>query len=222
MGGFPTVLKSRNKIKNGNLWLLTDNFFKLVFSRIVVMERKTIIGLIVVFLMVSSIFGFVVDFAVKPSVQKLEYGDFKFRLVNQQYLASIGGEERTFVFFPGDLEFIQVSDDAKALLGKPVLTIAYDSNSDIAENFGEAQYYFEVQLNGEKTIERALTNNDGGSLPQRSCADATSEQPVIELNKGDTSEIRAEGNCVIVTSLDSYDLYQQTERLIYVMLGVMT
>ncbi len=202
--------------------LFKDNFFKLVFSSIVGMERKMIIGLIIAFLMVSSIFGFVIDFAAQPSVKKLKYNDVKFRLANQQYFATIDGVERAFVFFPGDLEFIQVPANMKSVLDKPVLTVSYDPKSDIAENMGQAQYYFEVQLNGEKTIEKALTNNEGTGLPQKTCADATSEQPVIELRKADKSVVSAEGNCVILSALDAYDLYQQTERLIYVMLGVMT
>lgn len=192
-----------------------------MFSRIVGMNKKVVIGLIIAFLMISSIFGFVVDFAVQPSVKKLPYGDFKFKLVNQQYFATIDGEEHTFVFFPADLEFIQVSDEAKLLLEKPVLTVTYDPKSDIAENFGESQYYFEVQLQDVKVIERALTNNEGTNLLQKSCSDATPEQPVVELRKSDESKISAEGNCIVLNALDAYDLYQQTERLIYVLLGVM-
>jgi len=172
--------------------------------------------------MISSIFGFVIDFAANPSVKKLKYGDFKFKFVNQQYFATVGGKERTFVFFPGDLEFIQISDGVKTLLKAPVLTVTYDPKSDIAENLGEAQYYFEVQLQDEKVIERGLINNEGTELPQKTCADATIEQPVVELRKGDVSIISADGNCVVVTALDAYDLYQQSERLIYTILGVMT
>jgi hypothetical protein len=200
---------------------LLHNLFKFMPYRIVGMNKKMVIGLIIAFLMISSIFGFVVDFAFQPSVKKLKYNDIKFRLVNQQYFASIDGEERTFVFFPADLEFIQVPDDVKSLLGASVLTITYSPKSDIAENLGEAQYYFELQLQDKIVIERALTNNEGTELPQKSCADATDSQPVIELRRGDVSEIRADGNCVVVTALDAYDLYQQTERLVYVILGVM-
>jgi hypothetical protein len=189
--------------------------------RIVGMNKKVVIGLVIAFLMISSIFGFVIDFAVRPSVQKFEYNDVDFRLVNQQYLARVGGVERAFVFFPGDLEFINVPGDVKALLEKPVLTVTYDSDSAIVDNFGEAQHYFEVQLEGIKTIERALINSEGTNLVQKSCSDATADQPVIEFRQGGESGISAEGNCVIVTSLDAYDLYQQTERLIYVVLGVM-
>ena len=184
------------------------------------MNKKMVMGLFIAFIMIASIFGVVFDRFVAPS-QSYEYGDFKFRVYNNQYIANINGKQHTFSFFPRDLEAIQVSDDVKALLDQPVLTVAYDPNSDMAEAFGEAQYYFEVQLDG-KSIERALTDNTNfTSIPKKSCADATSSQPVIELRKSNESGIVADKNCLIINSLDQYDLYQQTERTIYTALGVM-
>ena len=177
-------------------------------------------GLFIAFIMVFSIFGFVVDFALQPS-QKLKYGDYKFRVVDQRYITKIDGQEHVFAFFPLDLEYIQLTDDVKRLLAAPVLTITYNPESNLSQNFGEAQYYFELQLQN-KAVERAVTNNQGLDLPQKSCADATEQQPVIELQTGVASKISAEGNCIVITSLDAYDVYQQVERIIYITLGVMS
>ena len=185
------------------------------------MNKKMVIGLIIAFIMISSIFGFVVDFAISPGAQKLKYNDFKFRVVNQQYFTKINGQEHAFIFFPGDLEYLQISPEVKTLLDKPVLTITYDPNSKIADNLGEAQYYFEAQLSDAKAIERAVTNNEGIDLPQKSCADATDIGPVIELAQSNQSGIFAENNCIKILALDPFDLYQQTERVIYSILGVM-
>ena len=177
-----------------------------------------LVGLFIAFIMVFSIFGFVIDYAVQPGSAK--YGAFKFKVVNERYVTKINGNEYRFLFFPRDLEYINVSDDVKQLFSKHTLIVTYDSNSELAENFGEAQYYFETQLNGVKVIERALTGE--GTLPKKSCADATAEQPVIELRKGEESSISAENNCIIVSVLDAYSIYQQTERLVYSGLGVMS
>ncbi len=185
------------------------------------MDKKKWMGLFIAFIMVFSIFGFIIDFAVQPTTKKLKYDDFKFTLVNNQYIAKINGKEHVFVFFPKDLEYITVLDDVKSLLSQPVLTVTYDPGSDMAGNLAEAQYYFEVQLDN-KVIERALTNNEGTKLSQKSCSDASESQPVIELRKGDVSSIKAENSCIIVTALDAYDLYQNTERIIYTVLGVMS
>ncbi len=186
------------------------------------MEYKQFIGLFIIGIMVLSTIGLiVVNYTDNAAVTKLEYNDFTFRLANNQYFARIDGIEHGFVFFPGDLEFIAIPDDVKALLQSPVLTVTYDPQSNISENLGEAQYYFEVQLSDIKMIQRSLTNSSGTELPQASCADATDAQPVVDLRLSGVSGIKAEGNCIIVNSLDAYDLYQQTERIIYSVLGVM-
>lgn len=185
------------------------------------MEAKHWMCIFIAFIMIFSIFGFVVDFAVQPNVQTLKYNDVKFKLVNQQYFATIDGVERAFVFFPGDLEFIELSDDVRSKLSAPVLAVTYDQNSSVAENFGEAQYYFEVQLENVRVIERALINAEGTQLPEKSCADATEVQPVVELRLADSSGVSVENNCIIVSALDAYDLYQQVERVVYHVLGVM-
>ena len=179
------------------------------------------IGLFIAFIMVFSIFGFIIDFAVQPSAKGAKYGDFKFRVVNQQYVTKINGVEHVFFFFPRDLEYILLSGEVKALLDKPVLIVTYDPKSNLSENFAESQYYFESQLADGKTIERALTNNEGTQLSQKSCSDATESQPVIELRKGEKSGVSAVGNCIQLSAVDAFDLYQQTERLIYTIFGVM-
>lgn len=183
------------------------------------MEKKTWMGLIIVFLMISSVFGFVFSFGGGGSNVQ-EYSEVKFRYVNNQWMARINGEDRGFLFFPGDLEYIDVPGEAKALLEEPGIAVTYDPASNLSENFAEAQYYFEVQLDS-KFIERALTNSEGTSLPEKSCADATPTQPVILLTQEDESAIRVEGSCIIIASYDSFAVYQQTERVIYAVLGVM-
>ena len=109
------------------------------------MDRKMVLGIFIAFIMIASIFGVVLDRFATPS-QSYKYGDYKFRAVNNQFITGINGKQHTFSFFPRDLEAIQISDDVKALLGQPVLTVTYDPNSEIADAFGEVQYYFEVQL----------------------------------------------------------------------------
>ncbi len=181
---------------------------------------KKVMGVIIIGLMVLSTVALViVDLAVGPS-GSLKYNGFKFQPVSNQFIAKINGEEHRFLFFPGDIEFIQISSEVKALLEKPVLTVAYNPNSSIAQNLAEVQYYFELQLKDDKVIERALTDNTNTELIQKSCSDATDAQPVIYLEQGNVSKLVADGNCIKLTALDPYDLYQQSERIIYHVLGV--
>lgn len=186
-------------------------------------DSKKLIGLGIIGIMILSTLALVVvDYASNSSGGTLKYNGYKFTLVEQQYRAKVNGVQRSFIFFPGDLEYIQIPDDVKALLAKPVLTVTYDPNSALSSNLGEAQYYFEAQLTDSKIIERAVTNNEGVELPQKTCADATETQPVIELLESNQSIIKAESNCVKIQALDAFDLYQQTERVVYTILGVMS
>ncbi len=179
-----------------------------------------LIGLFIAFIMIASIFGVVLDYYAAPAT-KLKYNNFKFQRVNEQYVTTINGKQHTFSFFPRDLEAIQVPDGVRTLLQQPVVTVTYDPKSDMAENLGEAQYYFEVQLQ-DITIERALTDNTNTTLPKKSCSDATPEQLVVELRQSNESRITVDKNCLVVNALDPFDLYQETERIIYSGLGVMT
>lgn len=187
------------------------------------MESKKLMGLAIIGIMVlSTVALVVVDLAVGPSTT-LKYNGLKFKLVNQQYVAKIDGKQHTFIFFPRDIEYIQIPDDVKLLLQKPILTVTYNPNSTLASNFGEAQYYLETQLSDVKMIDRAVTNKyEGIELSLKTCAEATEAQPVIELLQSNQSIIKAEGNCIKVQALDDLDLYQETERLVYTVLGVMS
>ena len=174
----------------------------------------------IAFVMIFSVFGVVLD-SFRPA-RKLDYNDFKFTVKDNQVFTVIDGVEHGFLFYPADLEYITMPEEVKALLSAPVFTVTYDPQSPIAEDLASAQYYFEAQLDGVKVIERGLTNNTGTTLPQRTCADATAVQPVIDLRSADESSITIDDNCIILNGVSARDIYQETERFIYVLLGVMS
>ena len=186
------------------------------------MDTKKVMGLGVIALMLLSTLALVlVDYAQTGS-STLKYNGVKFTFANNQYTAKINGQQHSFLFFPGNLEFINVTDGVKSLLQSPVLTVTYNPNSTFADSLGSAQYYFEEQLSDVKTIERAVTNNEGVGLPKKSCEDATQSQPVIELSQGNQSIIEADGNCIRIQAFSERDLFEETERVIYALLGVMS
>ena len=183
------------------------------------MNKKVWIGLFFAFIMIFSIFGIVIDSFVPT--RKLQYNDYEFKVKDQQVFTKINGIEHGFLYYPGDLEYIEMPEEAKLILEMPVITVTYDPQSYAAQNLAEAQYYFEVQLENIKVVERALTNNTGTTLPQKTCTDATAAQPVIELTMGNESSITIKNNCVKLEAADAYDIYRLTERFIYMLLGVM-
>jgi hypothetical protein len=183
------------------------------------MDKKVWIGMFIAFIMIFSVFGIVID-SIRPA-SKIKYNEHTFVAKENQFFTTINGAEHGFLFFPADLEYITIPEEAKPILEMPVITVTYDPQSSIAQNLAEAQYYFEVQLQN-KVVERALTNNTDTTLPQKTCADATPAQPIIELQLANESSITITNNCIVLGAVDAPDVYKETERFIYFLLGVMS
>lgn len=183
-------------------------------------KQKVAVSLFILFIMVSSAFGLVFYYAM-PSQPPLEYNGFKFTPLQSGFKSKIDNVERQFLFFPQDVEYIELSDDVKSALNKPVWTVAYNPQDERNLTLGDAQYYLEFHLSDKKMIERALTNVTTESLPQKSCADATEAQPVVLLEFGNETGIFVENNCVRISSLSDLDLVRGVERVVYHVLGVM-
>ena len=179
-----------------------------------------LVGGCIAFIMVTSVFIVTLDYIFAPNTS-LKYNGFPIRVINQQFLVNVQGKDYTFSVYPSDLEYIEVPLHAKELLNAEVLTVTYDPQSDQPESLGEAQFYLEDQLKEVRIIDRAVLNNTGLALEQKSCANATLGQPVIELREGNESRIAVENECIIVTAIDNPDLARLTERVVYQVLGVM-
>jgi len=180
------------------------------------MNKKVIASLVIAFLLISSIFGFVLSYQAQDT--SVKYGKYRFNIIQNQYITNIDGKKMSFLMLPFDVESINISE-AKSLLQKEVWTVSYDQNSSFAEALADAQYYLEYQLEGKRIIERALLED--GQLPKRTCMDATDVQLVIELREANESDIVVSGNCIIISSFEPIDVYRQTERVVYDVLGVM-
>jgi len=183
-------------------------------------RKKMVVGGFIAFIMIASIFVVTLDYVFSPA-QGLTYNNVKFTPGSNQFFAKINGKDYSFLVYPADLEYIDVPAHAKELLTAQVLTVTYDPQSQVAESLATAQYYLEEQLQGVRIIDRAVLNNTGLALEQKSCANATTSQPVIELREGDNSSIRVEGDCISIIAFDSPDLLRMAERIAYQILGVM-
>ncbi|RJQ20319.1 hypothetical protein C4580_03965 [Candidatus Woesearchaeota archaeon] len=183
------------------------------------MQSKTFLGLFIAFLMVASIFGVTIDYFAQDT-QSANYNGHKITFRQGLYHLALPDKTYTLNFHPQDLEYIELTPEIRTLLDGPILTVTYDPSSGFAEAGANAQYYLESQLEGKKAIVRAVTNNTGTTLPQKTCADATPSEPILFLTSSDASGFTLENNCITVTAIDPSDLFSQTERVIYHLLGV--
>ena len=183
-------------------------------------RRKMVVGAFIAFIMIASIFVVTLDYIFSPA-QGLNYNGTKFTSGGNQLFAKINGKDYSFLVYPSDLEDIELSPAAKELLKAQVLTVTYNPQSEMAQELASAQYYVEEQLKDVKIIDRAVLNNTGLVLSQKSCADGTASQPVIVLEMGNSSSVSVEENCINFTAFDAHDLLRMVERINYQALGVM-
>jgi len=77
-------------------------------------DKKTLMGLFIIGIMVFSIFGFVLSYS--SGQEKLRYNDFKFTRTQLGVQTKINGEKILLNFYPTEVEDITIDEQAKQLL----------------------------------------------------------------------------------------------------------
>lgn len=187
------------------------------------MNKKTLLAIIISAVMVLSVFGII--FESGTSSQKLSYNGYKFTQLQKGWQAKINNKIMTFNHHPKELESINISAETSKLLSntKVALSITYDPGSEMASFFAEEILYLEQLLAKQDIfVQRGLTNATGYSLPEISCANATSSVPVIEFRESSTTSVSTENNCIIVEISRASDLLLIGDRIAYAILGIMS
>lgn len=187
----------------------------------VCMDKKSIVAVFLVFVMVSSTLGFVLDFA--SSTQKETYGDWKFTLKNNAWVTSINGVDTSFSYLPSDVESLSLSNSKTALIkNAKQLGLSYDPRSSLASSFAEVQYDLAMRLDelSGVYVVRGLVNNSETALPILTCENATLSFPVIVFEENETTEFVESGSCIHAGAIFSNDVYRLGDRLLYGVTGV--
>lgn len=190
-------------------------------------DKKTMMSIFISVIMILSVIGFVlVDYSDGEETKKT-YNGYKFIRMQNGWKGNIGGEKITFNYLPNQLEDIKITPEAiTQMQTSPMLAVTYDSNSKWAQDYGALQYYIEQTLNSQaRYIKRAVTNNTKHpSMQQLTCKNASKQLPVILLDVNitqDRTQMNYENNCLTITATRTNEIYRATDRLIYIILGVM-
>ncbi len=186
-------------------------------------EKKTLMGLFIAFIMIFSVFGVLFyGFNQQTEERVQDYKGQKF-VYRKDFVTEIDGEKAHFVIFPAELENIKLDDKSKQLLKEYAFTVTYDPQSELASDMATAQYkLFEERLKPfKKYVQRALTDSQSTGLAEITCQNATSQNPVIMLEYGNETTITSEGDCIIAKGDSTMGIYEVSDRLVYQMLGVM-
>ncbi len=185
-------------------------------------RKKFIMGFLLAFFMITSVFG-VVFFGFSSGESSVKYGTYTFKRFRDQWAVKINDKKLLFAYHPLDVEYINISDDAKQkLLNAKMLYLTSDFNSTTKEAI--AQFNFQIiPILTEKRIFAVpgFLQKTPYDFPVFDCRNATDLVPVMVLQYGDTTSINNEGNCLTAQG-DSYDAFDRLrDRIIYLLYGVM-
>jgi hypothetical protein len=173
-------------------------------------KNQIIIGGILIFIMLGSTFGIIVDsFGANSDVEKVEYNGYKFTYQNSFWVTNVGNYEFAFKYNPNDVEKI---DSELNLLNSysnlPLYVHSEDyvSEVEIYRNLGNIVQRFQgACLNNEECKE---------DWPIKDCSNN-----FIIIKKANESRIYQNERCVFIEGKEG-NLTQLTDEFLFKIIGI--
>ena len=166
-------------------------------------NKKMIISIIIIFLMVSSVAGFVASYgSTGGSQNSFRYNGQKFTFDGQVYLTEIEGEEVAFYYTP---DVAATHDIPETFLGQS-FSFTRDQNSSLEEAFAIVHF----DLSQIQPIQGGYTTE--GPLPTITCE---REGAVLYMKQGTPSGAVLEDNCLTLTVQTSADAAFYRDAILY-------
>jgi hypothetical protein len=181
------------------------------------MNRKVAIGLAFVLIMVLSSFGVMIYAGTGNAVK---YKGIKFNQEVSGWSAKIDGKTRYFVFHPLDVEDLKF--DSAPLVKTRMAYLTFEPASNILPDVEVARMSLSSEF-AEKSIYLVSGTTEASTqynLPIITCANATSEVPVILIRKSQNTSAAWEGNCLVLDAYDSFSVQRLKDRLTYAIFKV--
>lgn len=189
-------------------------------------RNKLIIGLLTIFLMISSVLGIIgynqqesqnsvggINFLQKPSNV---YGTI--------WEAKIDGTTYQFNAHPYQLLSFGMNVSIEPLQNAAQVLLTTDAptlTGNHADFIAAMQYELASALQKQgKEVAQGFTNASGYQVQQITCTDASDETVVIYSVVGNESIIRLQENCYVMSSATQTDHFFLKDRLLYALLGV--
>lgn len=182
--------------------------------------RQILLGAIIVFIMVTSVIGFM---AGQGDKQEVKYKDYSFFRKGNLWETKIDKKPVDFYYFPSELESIEVDENViKKVLETPMIYITYDQTQKDVEVVAQMQFELKETLSENFNIYsmHGLEKDNEYGLPVITCLNATNAVPVIKFRRTNQTKISLKGNCVIMEGERSYDFVKAKDRLLYGLFGI--
>lgn len=184
-------------------------------------KKKVFASLFIAFIMVFSIFGFILSYT--SGEESVKYKDYKFVQTPQGWLSIIDDKRFFFSFTPQEVEYF-VTDELKQFLkDKNDLTLSYSPKDFYSSTITEIalKLYQDLPKIKEINLNFGLTNNTGYDLPLVTCTNASTENPVLVFEENDfNASVKIENNCIKLKYTTQLELLQQGDAIFYTLAGI--
>jgi hypothetical protein len=180
-------------------------------------NRKVVVGLVFVLIMVLSSFGVMIYAGTGNAVK---YNGIKFKQEVSGWSAKLDGKARYFAFHPLDVEDLRF--DSAPLLNTRMAYVTFEPAGNILPDVEVARMSLASEF-AEKSIYLVSGTTESSqeyNLPIITCANATSEIPVILIRKSDNTSAVWQGNCLVLSAYDSFSVQRHKDRLTYAIFKV--
>ncbi|MBI4454035.1 hypothetical protein HY636_05315 [Candidatus Woesearchaeota archaeon] len=188
-----------------------------------VFNKKNVIGIIIVFVMVSSLLA-----VWQGSSTSLDnYNHFRFRAdTNNKIFGKMNDNWIQFNYHPSFLEKINVSDDVISTLNNSkMIYITFEPTDKYIKNVELMRFQIRDSFLNEFNMYPfvGVTNNTGNyqALPFIDCNNATQFVPVIYIKSYNETLILNENNCIYLYASGGVEFNAILDRIRYGLYGVM-
>ncbi|MBI5065241.1 hypothetical protein HZA97_03295 [Candidatus Woesearchaeota archaeon] len=184
-------------------------------------KKKIFASLFIAFIMVFSIFGFILSYTLGE--ESVKYQGHKFVKTPQGWLSIINDERLFFSFNPQEVDFFIKEEIKQFLKDKKKLTLSYNPKDFYSSAITEValKLYQDLPKIKETKINFGLTNNTGYDLPLITCNNASAENPVLIFEENDfNASIELENNCIKLKYTTQLEVLQQGDAIFYTLAGM--
>lgn len=183
-------------------------------------KTKIIMSVFIVFIMVTSVIGFMFG---QYSTQKLKFGEYTFVRTDQGFSLVINKQEVVFDYFPTEAnstDFDPRIDDR--IKSTKMLYATINANSSHQAALGKVAYDLATTLDDFGVFVRpAFTEQTTYDVPIITCANATQFVPVLYFKDSNQTKAYIDSNCIILEGDSDVDFLRLKDRILYGFFGIL-
>ena len=180
-------------------------------------QKRIVMAVIVAFLMVMSGFGVYLSGQGARQESVKEYGEvFTVDRQSRTYTSDLTGQPQPYYFLPSSVEQHALSSsDLSLLRDARALVFTFDPTASRQQLGAISELRLDLSsMLGKPTINAVTKNTTSYSLPVVTCANATSQVPVVSFEVADEPSLALDDACLHVQG-NGTSFYEMRDALVY-------